>query len=725
MKKRQNPLFPLSGTHRLRKALAKTDDAFFPQGIAIPALLLAMILAISAAAAAAALPGGTVEACAAEAEAEENASEAMWSEAYYRASDTSGELTPEEQKSLDETCLEFMKTYQADLSLLAITSDYLEGTTLSDLASSYYENSEFGYGPGKSGFQVIWVKSTDQALIEAYGQAADLIPQNYLQFAAREMPKYEENYGVYGPLYAGARFLSNYLRGGGKETAPVEGNTDSQTAAAVDNVDTDDESVDPEASAESATQAASEVQQEKSYTDGESDDLQLITAGDPLSDKERMLPDDEKPDGSLRVGEGSDMPAWYPKEPQTFPFYHDTEAPRIVDIADIFSDEEESSMEARLEELRGQLGKDIVVFTDISTYGLSRSVYAADFYDFNGYGIGDDREGVCLMICMDPNDRGWWACCTGSETMGLYTETIANQIDDLLYEYMRAGDYGAGVADWIENFRRLYTTGSPYSEDWALVSEDSIERFHDDTAPRVVDDAFLLTEEEISQLTAKAAALSEKYSLDVVIHTARNEGILDRDKYGDHFWKVKGYGLGDNYDGLQLTIFKCPSYSGDTRVAAYGKGLDKFTDVNESRLRGRVNDLVLGQDYYGAADRWLDFSDHMLKTGRVPRSSFSWGFFTALEMLAGLIFGGTSLSRAKARMATPKIKEDADTYLVPGSLKIRKVHDTLLDSVVNRQYSPRPKENRSSGGSSGGHSSYSGGYSGSSGSSHSGSGRNF
>ena len=720
MRKRQNPPSPLSGAHRRRRNLTKTGRSFFLRGNALPSILLALVLALTAASAAAALPRGTVRSYAAE--AEETSSEAMWNETYFRASDTSGELTPEEQKSLDQTCLEFMKTYQADLSLLAITPDYLEGTTLSDLAASYYESSDFGYGPGKSGFQLIWVKSSDQALIAAYGDAADLIPQDYLQFAAGEIPKYQEKHGVYGPLYAGTRFLSNYLRGGGKETAPVEKNTDAQAAAAGAGEVT---AIDPESSAESATQTASQVQQEKAYYDGEDNELQLITAGDPLSDQERMLPDGQKPDQSLRVGEGSDMPAWYPKEPRTFPFYHDTDAPRIVDTADIFTDEEESSMEARLAELRGQLGKDIVVFTDLSTYGLSRSVYAADFYDFNGYGIGDDREGVCLMICMDPNDRGWWACCTGPDTMGLYTETVANQIDDILYEYMKAGDYGTGVADWIENFRRLYTTGSPYSEDWALLAEDSIERFHDDTAPRVVDDAFLLTDDEIRQLTAKAAALSEKYGMDVVIHTAPNEGILDRDKYGDLFWKVKGYGFGENYDGLQLTIFKCPSYSGDTRVSAYGKGLDKFTEVNANRLQGRVNDLVLSQEYFAAADSWLDLSGHMLKTGRVPRSSLSWGFFTILEMLAGLIFGGTSLARAKARMATPTIREDADTYLVPGSLKIKKVHSTLIDTTVHRQYSPRPKENRSSGGSSGGSSSYSGGYSGSSGSSHSGSGRSF
>ena len=176
--------------------------------------------------------------------------------------------------------------------------------------------------------------------------------------------------------------------------------------------------------------------------------------------------------------------------------------------------------------------------------------------------------------------------------------------------------------------------------------------------------------------------------------------------------------MGDNYDGLQLTIFKCPSYSGDTRVRGLRQGSQKFTEVNESRLKSRVNDLVLSQDYYGAADRWLDFPDHMLKTGRVPRSSLLPGASSPiLEMLAGLIFGGSSPGSRKARMATPAIREDADAYLVPGSLKIRKVHDTLVDTQSASSIHPGPKKTALPAASSGGHSSYSGGYSGSSGSS--------
>lgn len=240
-----------------------------------------------------------------------------------------------------------------------------------------------------------------------------------------------------------------------------------------------------------------------------------------------------------------------------------------------------------------------------------------------------------------------------------------------------------------------------------------------------MDEAKLLTEDEISSLTARAAEISEKYGLDVVIHTARNEGILDREEYGDKFWYFKGYGFGDNYDGIMLTIFKRPNYSGDVSVTASGKGLERLTDVNLNRLEGRCGDTVLSREYGDAAGLWLDMTEHMLRTGRVPRSNASWEFFTVVELLIGAIFGGASLGRAKARMATPTVRENADSYLVPGSLHIKKVENTLLDTTVHRQYSPRPKESRSSGGSSSGRSSYSGSHTSSSGRTHSGSGRKF
>ena len=117
----------------------------------------------------------------------------------------------------------------------------------------------------------------------------------------------------------------------------------------------------------------------------------------------------------------------------------------------------------------------------------------------------------------------------------------------------------------------------------------------------------------------------------------------------------------------------------------------------------------------------------MLRTGRAPRSSASWRFTTILEMLAGLIFGSFSLGKAKARMATPQTKENANSYIVQKSIRIRNIANRLLDSRVSEVYSPVKRESSDSGdhSSGGGSSTFHSSYSGSSGSSHSGSGRDF
>ena len=436
--------------------------------------------------------------------------------------------------------------------------------------------------------------------------------------------------------------------------------------------------------------------------------------------------DSSLPDSGLRVGENSGLPDWYPKDPAAFPDYHDDTAPRVVDRADLFSSGEEAVMENRLAVIRQELSKDIVIYTDLSAYGMDHKILAADFFDFNGYGIGEDYEGVCLFICMDPNDRGWWVCCTGPETMALYTEDAANDIDDLLYSYMSAGDYYEGVSDWIENFRRLYRTGSPYTPEWAdLVGSPGFERYHNEDSPRVIDEARVLSGEEIAQLEKKAAELSATYGQDIVIHTARNEGVLDREEYSGLYFYYNGYGYGENYDGLLLNVFKRPGYKGKSRVFASGSASEKLTDTNRKRLCHYCDDLLYDGEYYAAIDRWLDQSAHMLRTGRAPRTASFWRGVIAAELLIGLIFAAASLSKARRKMASPAVEERADRYIVPGSLAVRKIRNTHVGTSTTRTYSPVSKDDSRSGGSSSRRSSYSRSYSGSSGRTHSGSGRRF
>ena len=616
----------------------------------------------------------------------------LWSEEYFRANCTTEDLSEAEQTSLDEDCLSFLETYHLDISLLALKNEETSDGDLSATAEGYYQSCNFGYGEGKDGFQMIWNLDTDEILIVPFGTAAERVPESYLTYTAQSVISYKEEYGVYGPMYATYKMLANYLDAHGTEAASGESSGE--------------ESAAPESGGE--TQSGSSETES-----GGSGNEPAGASHDP----------------SERVGEGSDMPAWYPKYPDEFPFYHDENAPRIVDDADILTEEEEAALEAFSSQIRSEIARDIVIFTDMSTHGLSRAVYAADFYDYNGYGCGEGYDGVCLFVCMDPDNRGWWCCCTGPNTEDAYTEDIANQIDDILYEYMKAGRYGDGFMDWMANIRRYFRNGSPYTEDWLADGTAGTEPVGE-AASRIRDDADILTEEEIAALSEKAAGIRAKYGVDVVVSTSRcptkDSGYgITRSAFAEKYYNTFGYGLGEDRSGIELIVFRRPEYNPYCKVAYYGAAAEKLTEAGDKRLTSRC-DGVLGSDqYYRAIDEWLDQSDHVLRTGRAPRKMSSWIFVTALEVLAGVIVGAAALGRAKRKMETPEIRVNADAYLVKDSLRVREVENRFLHTSVSKQYSPVERDSSSGGSSSSGRSSYSSHYSGSSGRSHSGSGRSF
>jgi uncharacterized membrane protein YgcG len=572
-----------------------------------------------------------------------------WSEEYYRAWDSAGELSNEERDDLDRYCLDFVATHQVDLAMLsALPEDYVD-RTLASCAQEYYQECDFGYGTDRSGFLFAFDMETGEAILLAFGGAGTLIDEGELAAMATSAMDHYGEYGIFGVMYAAYRQLDNRLGG-----APADIGT-----------------------------AVSETRENSA----------VIASG---------------------------MPYWYPADTQQFTFFHDDTAPRVVDDADILTASEERRMESRLAELRAELGRDIVVFTDNSTHGLSRAVYAADFYDFNGYGIGDEREGFCLFICMEEGNRGFWTCGTGSDTKSLHTEDVANALDDVLYEYMASGQYAAGIEDWIENIRTLYRTGMPFAPKWYPERGSKVERFHDASAARVTDELDVLSASEISELERRIAELSQKYGIDFVVHLSRNPVGISEQQFEETYYRVMGYGLGSDYDGIQMTIYDNGLYWSGCHVGSYGGCAGKLSDTARERLEERCDDRIY-DGVYKALDEWLSQTEHVLKTGRAPRSLGSWLKTALLGLLGGTLVGGIALAGAKRRMRTPRILMNADAYVVRGGLRVAKVRDDFTGTTTSRRYHPPQRE---SSGSSGG-SSYSSSYSGSSGASHSGSGRSF
>lgn len=118
---------------------------------------------------------------------------------------------------------------------------------------------------------------------------------------------------------------------------------------------------------------------------------------------------------------------------------------RLVDDADLLTDEEESDIRARLDEVSETYQVDVVIVTTDSTYGASPMEYADDFFDYNGYGFGTSYDGVLLLISME--DRDWWISTTGLGIRALDDSTI-EYIGEWMLDDLSNGWY----ADAFETF---------------------------------------------------------------------------------------------------------------------------------------------------------------------------------------------------------------------------------------------------------------------------------
>ena len=79
--------------------------------------------------------------------------------------------------------------------------------------------------------------------------------------------------------------------------------------------------------------------------------------------------------------------------------------PRLVDDANLLKPKEEEKLLALLNKISEQQECDVAVITVPSLDGKTSLDFAHDFYDYNGYGYGEDDSGILFLLC--PEERDW------------------------------------------------------------------------------------------------------------------------------------------------------------------------------------------------------------------------------------------------------------------------------------------------------------------------------
>ena len=136
--------------------------------------------------------------------------------------------------------------------------------------------------------------------------------------------------------------------------------------------------------------------------------------------------------------------------------------PLIYDEADLLTDAEEANLLSRLESVSTTAQMDVVVATVESTGELSPMEYADDFFDYNGYGRGDNRDGLVLLVSMEYSD--WWISTRGYAVTA-FTDAGIEYIGEQVTPYLSDGKYADAVEEFAaqcDAFIAQAKTGDPF-----------------------------------------------------------------------------------------------------------------------------------------------------------------------------------------------------------------------------------------------------------------------
>ena len=222
-------------------------------------------------------------------------------------------------------------------------------------------------------------------------------------------------------------------------------------------------------------------------------------------------------------------------------------------------------------------------------------------------------------------------------------------------------------------------------------------------APRVVDDADLLTVSEEAELTAKLNEISERQQMDVVVVTVNSLEGKTPQAFADDYYEYHDYGFGAEKDGILLLI---SMEANDWYITTDGSGIAAFTDAGIAYISEQFLFWLSDGFYVEAFQEYADQCDDFItqaKTGapydvdNLPHEPLSF-FAVIVSLVIGLIIALISVAVMKGQLKTVYSEPAADSYVAEGSMNVTGSREFFLYRNVTRREKPKD-ENKKAGGS--------------------------
>ena len=138
------------------------------------------------------------------------------------------------------------------------------------------------------------------------------------------------------------------------------------------------------------------------------------------------------------------------------------ESSRVVDQADVLTQEEEQRLAEYITNIRQKYKFDLLILTMDSIGDRQGDYYAADYFDNNGYGEGPNHDGVCFFYVRegDRNENTVFFVKTGSGER-IFTPDVDDEIAEQIRPYMRQKNYGGAFATYVLQVENRLETQQP------------------------------------------------------------------------------------------------------------------------------------------------------------------------------------------------------------------------------------------------------------------------
>lgn len=141
----------------------------------------------------------------------------------------------------------------------------------------------------------------------------------------------------------------------------------------------------------------------------------------------------------------------------------------IYDFGNLLTDDEESRLASFAKALEIELGFDVVVYliSDDEAYDYETELdLAANFFDYNDFGIEDEYYDGILLIINKPSPRFdnnypiYFTLRSFGEAQFYFNESRADTVLDNVESYFYSYNFATGIEEFYESARSMYRRGS-------------------------------------------------------------------------------------------------------------------------------------------------------------------------------------------------------------------------------------------------------------------------